>query len=347
MISLIYSADRLKGIVIAYIWALLTNRHFSINIQHPCPLLKLVEPNEVLWNTSIKCHDYANNSKSDNYFTTALVNKMDDFKYLEEFQSVDLTSYFSNVNLIVLKANLDYIQPLSKNSQLKQKLLSLGLVNEIEEFKISSIFRIIYNKLFKLTPKLEKTFNSYKILAKPDKESKLFCAQIRIGVVAGDRKFTERNNTKLFWNFIRHNIIKNEDNYKLFVTTDTESVAEEAITEFGEDNVLIIHGLYNHLDVGPTSKETCKTYHKTVLDMHAFQLCDKVVVSRGGYGLMGNFLRKDPFNEFYRYTEVLNDDIESPKRSRIKFLKIENIKDLEENLNHETAWIKRLNLKQK
>jgi hypothetical protein len=339
-----YSADRLKGIVIAYIWALLTNRHFSIDIQHPCPLSELFEPNEVSWNLTIKCHDYytIKSMINNHHFSTVLVDKMNDFKYLDEFQSIDLTNYFSNVNLIILKANLDYINSLSKNYLLHEKLFSLGFVDEIKNFKMSTIFRVIYNKLFKLKPELEKKFNRFKILAKRNNETKMFCAQIRIGTVVGDRKFSDRNNTKIFWDFIRNTIMKNEDNYKLFVTTDTESVAEEAIMEFGEDNVLIIDGLYNHLDVGPKSARTCKMYYKTILDMHAFQLCDKVVVSRGGYGLMGNFLREYPFNEFYRYTELFNDKTESKIRSIIKFLKIKNIEDLEENVAIETAWVKTL-----
>ena len=165
--------------------------------------------------------------------------------------------------------------------------------------------------------------------------------QIRIGGsrphVGGDRVFTEKRNSKLFWDFIRNNLIKDEKNYKIFVTSDTESVADESLDEFGPDKVIMIDGLYNHLDVGPYSKSSCKIYAKTFLDLHAFQLCDKVVVSRGGYGLMGDFLRENPFHEFYRYTEI-----KTKNESKIKFIKIENIKELEENLKLEIDWVNSL-----
>jgi hypothetical protein len=328
---------------LGYVWALLTNRQFSIDITHPCPLTSIVEPNVIFWNKSIKCYDYFSNvveTESQN-FSSVLINKMNDFGYLTEFKNLSLIDYFSNVNLLILKANLDYIQPLSENPALKEKILSLGLVDKIEDFKIVSLFRRVYNKLFKLRPEYDKQFQNFKIKAKANKTTKLFCVQIRIGGsrphVGGDRKFTLRNNSKLFWDFIRSTIINDEENYKLFVTSDTESVANESLDEFGEEKVVMIDGLYNHLDVGPSSKTSCKMYTKTFLDLHAFQLCDKVVVSRGGYGLMGAFLRENPFQEFYRYTEIhtKTEDVKT-------FIKLENLKELEENLQHEIDWVKSL-----
>ena len=98
----------------------------------------------------------------------------------------------------------------------------------------------------------------------------------------------------------------------------------------------MIDGLYNHLDLGQhVSKSSCDIYAKTFLDLHSYQLCDKVVVSRGGFGLMGNFLRESPFNEFYRYTEIKTET-----GDHIEFLKIKNLKKLEENLKLEIDWIK-------
>ena len=263
---------------------------------------------------------------------------MDNFDYLEEFKNIRLDNYFSHVNLLVIKANLDYIQSLAENSALKEKILSLHFVDKIENFKIASIFRRVYNRLFRLKPEFEKIFKKFKNKAKPNENSKLFCVQIRIGgSVGSNRVFAEKRNSKIFWDFIRNTIIKDEKNYKIFVTSDTESVANESFDEFDEDRVIMIDGLYNHLDIGPSSKNDCKIYTKTFLDLHAFQLCDKVVVSRGGYGLMGNFLRNNPFHEFYRYTEIYTKN-----ETERKFIRIESLKELEENFKIEIDWIKSL-----
>ena len=315
----------------AYIWGLLTNRTLSIHITKPCPLSQLLIPNEIDW--EIKPIENLDDYK----FNVVQVNKMDRIEYYEEFKNLNLIKMHEDQNLIILRTNLDLIKSLAENSALQEKLVSLGIVDNIENFKMSSIFRIIYNQLFKLTPKLEEKYNNFKIKAKPNNSSKLFCAQVRIGSFGFDREFTFRNNSKLFWNFIRKSIIKDEKNYKLFVTTDTETVASESLKEFGEDKVIMIDGYYNHIDKSPPNNTNCEPFEKTILDLHAFQLCDKVVGSRGGYGMMGDFLRENPFDEYYRYTEVFD---ESKNKTSVKFIKIKNLKILEENIQNEIEWVK-------
>jgi hypothetical protein len=264
---------------------------------------------------------------------------MDGLNLYDEFKNLNLIKMHENQSLIILRANLDVIKSLAENSALKEKIMSLGFVDKIEDFKMSNIFRIIYNQLFKLTPSLNKKYKDFKIKAKPNKHSKLICAQVRIGSFGGDREFTDRKNSKLFWNFIRNTLIKDEKNYKIFITSDSESVANESIDEFGKDKVVMIDGLYNHIDKTRNFNNSCEPFEKTILDMHAFQLCDKVVVSRGGYGLMGDFLRENPFNEFYRYTEVFVNE-NSINKTIVNFIKIKNLKILEENFQSEIEWVK-------
>jgi hypothetical protein len=321
---------------LAYVWSLLTNRQLLIRITHPCPLTQLLLPNEINWDN--KSIDYFENYNQP-LFTTVHENKMDGLHFYEEFKNLNLIKMHENQNLIILRANLDVIKSLAENSALKGKLMSLGFVNKIDDFKMSNIFRIIYNQLFKLTPNLNKKYEDFKIKAKPDNYSKLICAQVRIGSFGGDRQFTVRKNSKLFWNFIRDTLIRDEKKYKIFITSDSEAVANECIDEFGKDKVVMIEGLYNHIDKTQNFNNSCQPFEKTILDMHAFQLCDKVVVSRGGYGLMGDFLRENPFNEFYRYTEVsMNEN--STKEKIVQFVKIKNLKILEENFQSEIEWVK-------
>ena len=314
---------------------MLTDRQLSIRITKPCPLTQLLTPNEIDWDKPIKNFDYDNRNNS--LFTSVSEDMTDSLHYYDELKNLNLIQLHEYQSLIIFRSNLDLIKSLAENPTLKEKLLSLGFVDKIENFKMSSIFRIVYNQLFKLTPRLEEIFKNFTIKAKPNKRSKLFCAQIRIGSFDGDRQFTVRKNSKLFWDFIRNGIIKEEKNYKIFVTSDTESVANESFVEFGKDKVIMIDGLYNHIDKSPTHNNSCDPFTKTILDMHAFQLCDKVVVSRGGYGLMGDFLRENPFHEFYRYTEVFDN---FKNETSVKFIEIKNLKILEENFQSEIEWMK-------
>ena len=327
----------MKGIVSTYIWSLVTKREFSLDIQYPCKLRKLVEPHEILWNTSIPCYDYQSREKiinSGKKFSISSVFKISNRNFLFSIQYLNLKEFYSNVNLLVMYINHDYIKPMSENKYLRNRLVQLGFEENIERFKMPFIFRTVYNRLFKLTKELQEKFDNFKAKAKPNANDKLFCVQVRIGgarpFVDNDKQFTERENSLLFWEFVRKNLTKNESNYKLFITSDTESVVHEALHEFGNETVVYIDGLYTHIDKEPDLDDNCDRVEKTILDLHAFQLCDKVVISRGGFGLTGNFLRDDPFKDLYRFNEILE---ESNDRVEEKFIQIKNLEDLEDNEN--------------
>ena len=159
---------------------------------------------------------------------------------------------------------------------------------------------------------MEETYNKFVKQAKPDNETMLICAQIRIGGarpnVAFDSEFMPRNNSKLFWNFIRETFLnKNpKKKFKLFITTDTESVETESIDEFGESNIVKIEGPFIHIDreeVGNVNN--CSKIEKVILDFHALQLCDAVIISQSGYGRLGISNRIDPTKDLYRFESLI------------------------------------------
>ena len=280
---------------------------------------------------SIKCYDFIEQDPN-NRFSIASVNKINRLTYLSEFQNLNLNEYQADVNLLVLYANLDYVRSMSENEHLKKNLLKLNLVNNTEYFQLPFIFRTVYNRLFKLKPHLQKYFDDFRAIAKPNLNAKLFCVQIRIGGarpnVDEDIVFLQHEKTKLFWNFIKNTFIRDESNYKIFITSDTESVVNEGLQEFGYDKVVYINGMYTHIDKGPASKN-CHQHFKTILDLHAFQLCDKVLVGRGEYGLMGNYLRNYPFDDFYRYSEIVSNN----SIREHQFVQVKDLKDWKNSIN--------------
>ena len=52
--------DRIKGIMSAYWWAKITGRKLLININKPCDLSKILEPNEINWNIKQKSYTQFN-----------------------------------------------------------------------------------------------------------------------------------------------------------------------------------------------------------------------------------------------------------------------------------------------
>ena len=136
--------------------------------------------------------------------------------------------------------------------------------------------------------------------------TQLFCAQIRIGGkrpnVAYDAQFNSVNVTKLFWKFMRENFTQNMSNYtnwKIFVTSDFESVEKEAVNEFGKDKVIRIHGVNSHIDRERNLGNNCSRIEKPIMDFHFLQNCDKAVISYSGFGRFGLYNRKYPNKNVY------------------------------------------------
>ena len=80
--------DRLKGIMSAYAWSLLTNRIFLINITNPCLLTTFFEPNEIQWNLE---HYNLTNLKKEYYY------KIDNLHFRQDLD---------NFNNYVIKNNI-------------------------------------------------------------------------------------------------------------------------------------------------------------------------------------------------------------------------------------------------
>lgn len=285
--------DRLKGILSAYAWSLLTERQFRIHVTQPCNLEAMLKPNKIYWNAPMTRNGGQGLQLHPN-FSHVYLNKVDNFEFSSKLKDLDIANFKSDKDLIVFTNNRDWFEAFSANKLLTERLAQLGYPDQAK-FKLFYLFRDWYGDLFRLSPQLQSKYDAYlgKIIRR-----KLICAQIRIGGkrpnVKYDYKFNNRNVSRLFWTFIRQNLTMNETNFTLFVTTDTESVYDEAVRVFGQETVMTIDGLYTHLDREADLKENCSRVDKTVLDLHFMQNCDSIVISDSNFGKFGVMLRRDP-----------------------------------------------------
>ena len=261
--------DRFKGIMSAYALALLTSRHLLIKHVKPCLLSNFLESNEFNWN-------YVDV----NITTIENIWKVNDLNFRNELEFKTKLDFSSKY--VSLRTNLDWILPLSKNKNLHSTIIRLGY--EPSKFRIQFLFKKWYRKLFKLNRRLEIKYLQF---LHRIKNTKLICAQVRIGgareFVSHDAVFTLRNNSKLYWNYIRNNFIKNQTHYKIFLTTDTKNVEQEAIDEFGQDKLIINEGNNYHLD-REYDLESDDMLDKIFLDFHALQNCHMAIISESGFG---------------------------------------------------------------
>jgi len=262
-----------QGIMSAYAMGLLMNRKLIIKLKKPCPLENYLIPNEIDWSFD-HIPGYQNLSKEAFY-----ISYNDNF-VKNDLKNIDFLNFKSNVNVILYRDGFNLIRHLTLNINHLEKIKSLGY--SVNNFNIENMFYDFYKRMFKFNKKLDSLFKKTIKKAKPNKNSKLICAQIRIGG-NGDLQFTAKENSKKYWQFIKNNLTSKLNDYKLFVTTDTPELIDEANQVFGNDTVIAF-------------KE--RSFHK----------CDMGVVSHSGFGLIGILNRKElkDLKNFYVFTNQEN-----------------------------------------
>ncbi len=108
--------------------------------------------------------------------------------------------------------------------------------------------------MFKLKPNLEVKYQKFLKSAKPNSNTTLICAQLRMGGNrknhAADFEFNKESNQKVVWNFINQTFLINRtiNNYKIFITTDSKVVEQDGISVFGKYRVVVNEGPIKHID---------------------------------------------------------------------------------------------------
>ena len=162
--------------------------------------------------------------------------------------------------------------------------------------------------MFKLAPNLEVKYQKFLKSTKPNSKSILICAQLRLGGKrknhATDFEFNKESNAKVVWNFINQTFLidKKINNYKIFITTDSEVVEQEGISVFGKDRVVVNEGPIKHIDRDLLKGSLPSQIERTILDFHSLQNCDNAIVTYlSAFGSMGCWNRKEPFKNLYIY----------------------------------------------
>ena len=180
----------------------------------------------------------------------------------------------------------------------------------MEKFNLEYVFYDWYKKLFKFRAHLEPVYQNMMKLSKPTNQTKLICAQIRVGG-GFDTQFIYPKQIKLFWKQIRDKLITqtSNDDFKLFITADKKFVIKEAAQEFGNDKVIgftdrsfHISNVYNILPF--LKKNTCDKVGGLYLDFYMLGGCDLGVITHSGFGLVGilNRANKIDLANFYVFT---------------------------------------------
>lgn len=301
--------------LLTYAISLLTDRILVINVTVPCKLSNFLIPNEIKWLQDIPNLD--NLSK-----LIVPINWQGKIKR-SGISKINFMKFKHDV--IVIKTGMQLIKHLTINRNHQIKLKQLGF--RIDDFNIENLIYIWYKKLFKFNGNLNKQYFKLIQQLKPSVNTKLICAQIRIGNEFGI-PFMKRQDTKKFWNFIQNQFINKNKEYKLFITSDHSDVIDEAFSVFNNTDKLIAFKENSfHITLFDHKKKKCAQVADLLFDFNILgSYCDMGVVSHSGFGMIGILNRKDQkdLNNFYVYTNPTNLKSEYWNRNNLDFIQYNN-----------------------
>ncbi|ESO95792.1 hypothetical protein LOTGIDRAFT_160339 [Lottia gigantea] len=275
-------ADRLKGIVTAYILANITHRNFGIKITNlPCELTNAVIPNYINWNLNLT-------DKQMSEMPKISYNKIDSDDFLKNVPYIDFRKEFpAHKRIIQFTANLDYIDQFKQNKFHEKDLIWLRNMSSHQAYaKISNV-------LLRLSPESQNRLDEFMNRAKPDEQTKLICAHIRRGKSATIPSDPVRANDKDVvnaWEFL--SAYNDSSIYKLFIATDSDAVNREAKIRFSKQ---IVENAGNIIHVDRKNQEhrveTCDDFRKVITDQQILSRCDVLLISHSGFSRYAAYMR--------------------------------------------------------
>ncbi len=295
--------DRIKGIMSAYWWAKITGRKLLININKPCDLSKILEPNEINWNMKL-------NKKNIKNYSEVILNKFNDDNFKNKLRYIDIRKFHSDKNLIILKTNRNFVWSFAntKVPGIIKNILKFGY-NNTNEIDMPNTYRYVNSKLFKLTPKLDNYLKQFYTELKPNKMTTLICVQIRTRNARNNPKINDElylalNKIKYFWRFLNLNFIpKVKNDYRIFISTDNISIRNDSIKRYGLDKVVYNKGndIIN-IDYIKENNECPIGIEQTFKDFYSFQYCDMAVVTENSqFGRFGIWNKGQVPKQYYSF----------------------------------------------
>ena len=300
--------DRLRGMTSVYILALLTRRRFLIDMDHPCSISHVLQPNIVDWRFPKRTESQWQNR------TKLVINAMPLWpKFIRQnmtriIQSEDFVSLWSSYDDIYMSTNGFYVTDALRNPYLNVSWLlgSLPLKQATQE----SLFPLLFEILFR--PKLLVSHAVERILRR--NYQRLTCLHIRMGRNPSnprDVRFPRRINlTEIMLDFLVKNpflITPNET--ILFIASDSEQAIKDVARHY-PDSSITVPGPIIHIDnqdsQNMSMRQTlCDGLVKVIVEFYILGECHYSLLSRSGFSLWANRRRFKPTEHLYVYNDKL------------------------------------------
>lgn len=298
-------ADRLKGIIQAYMLSLLSKRKFAIVMKEPSDIEHFLTPNLLNWHLNENDTSNLSVGEVDNKFLhDAIAVQYERFDY-------DPEKLFDK-DLVYVIANQDWTRTLRKLSVAPSRF------PEIYKYHSSDLTRIIYHGLFKPTTELLSLVDEFFDTQTGGK--KLACLHARMGEQIYLRYTFDEIMTPL--QFLKDHYSGND--YKVMIATDNNKVKNFSKTFFPNFVDTSYSGPIMHIDYMRNASRDDdikeRAFMRSMVDHMILTRCDTLVLTASGFGISAGMLRHTSRNLYVYVKEGGAREIVPVRRETLREL---------------------------
>ena len=317
--------DRIRGLIMAYFFAILSNRRLVVDMRWPCSFTDYFQGNLYPW---ISSSDLSING------SWLYIRAIDHNTVLmNELKATSFVEKWSRYDNIELSTNMDFLSTIFSNPRVRSNpVIEMFLrIMSPEQANIQTLFPLFYNILFRPTDRITRDLDQ--ILAGKSTDN-LLCTHLRIGRNPSNPRDSafqySVNMTREVIHFISKNrFLEKDPSRLLFVSSDSIDVTKE-VTNYFVNRSFSVPGPVLQIDL-PANGVNCNDgFVKVVLDFYLLGECETVILGNSGFSAFANRRRKDPYRNLYKYDQKENRvekclDLRSPEgweHSRSVFTKL-------------------------
>jgi len=286
-------ADRQKGMVGAYLLALLTDRKFVIDMTYPCEMEQFWIPNEYNW---LECKEYA---------LSVPDNEVEEFRWFGKIQR----KFMNNMNpytvfqkkVVKLEINW-YVYAYIQKTLLKKKNVPelQWLVGATGEEIMTKMLKYLFRTVDRSNEEIR---NFY---AQHVQHRQLVCGHIRYGMNHTDANFDRtrkgRANSSIILSYIKEHY-SDTSKYTVYIAADLDVIRAQAAKEL--PNYVNFNKTIVHVDkLGLSHDEGCEGFYFAVLEQDVLSMCDVLIISKSAYSQMAVYRREKEGNLYYYKVET-------------------------------------------
>ncbi|XP_067672094.1 uncharacterized protein [Haliotis asinina] len=265
--------DRQRGMVAAYLLAVVTGRQFGINMSYPCDIKMFYVPNMVNWYVLVK------DIRGLNW---EIVDWMDNRK-----DEVDVESDFNiqhPSDVIFLKTNQDIINRIRRSRRYGR-----NIPKTLKDKSRAKVFQTVWENLMKKSFHFEERLDRF--MSRVPEKTDLVCAHVRMrknpNMLSDASQINALSSVDTLWRFLS----KFKNTSRIFVASDSVEVRNSARKWFG-DREIDTDGVVLHIDRQGHASSACIGLEMALLDQAILSLCKVLVVSTSNFSIRGAMMSK-------------------------------------------------------